>query len=50
VRRGEYRCTLPTGLVYDEAGNVVLEPDAQIREAIACFSKTFSRVGSASQT
>lgn len=50
VRRGEYRCPLPTGLMYDEAGNVVLEPDAQIREAIACFFKTFSRVGSASQT
>jgi DNA invertase Pin-like site-specific DNA recombinase len=37
VRRGEYRCPLPTGLVYDETGNVVLEPDAQIREAIVCF-------------
>jgi DNA invertase Pin-like site-specific DNA recombinase len=32
VRRGEYRCPLPTGFVYDEAGNVVLDPDAQIRE------------------
>ena len=50
VRRGEYRCPLPTGLVYDEAGNVVLDPDAQIREAIACFFRTFSRVGSAIQT
>jgi DNA invertase Pin-like site-specific DNA recombinase len=50
VRRGEYRCPLPTGLMYDETGNVVLEPDAQIREAITCFFKTFSRVGSASQT
>ena len=50
VRRGEYRCPLPTGLVYDEAGNVVLDPDAQIREAIAYFFETFSRVGSASQT
>lgn len=50
VRRGEYRCALPTGFVYDEAGNVVLDPDAQIREAIAYFFDTFSRVGSASQT
>ena len=49
VRRGEYRCPLPTGLVYDEAGNVVLDPDAQIRETIAYFFETFSRVGSASQ-
>lgn len=34
VRRGEYHCPLPTGFVYDEAGNVVLDPDAQIQEAI----------------
>ena len=50
VRRGEYRCPLPTGFVYDEAGNVVLDPDAQIRETIAHFFETFSRVGSACQT
>ena len=49
VRRGEYRCPLPTGFVYDEAGNVVLDPDAQIRETIAYFFETFSRVGSACQ-
>lgn len=50
VRRGEYRCPLPTGLVYDEAGNVVLDPDAQVREAITYFFETFSHIGSASQT
>ena len=50
VRRGEYRCTLPTGFVYDEAGSVVLEPDLQIRETIAHFFETFLRVGSACQT
>ena len=50
VRRGEYRCPLPTGFVYDEAGNAVLDPDTQIRETIAYFFETFSRVGSASQT
>ncbi len=50
VRRGEYRCTLPTGFVYDEVGNVVLNPDAQIQEAITYFFATFTRVGSASQT
>ena len=48
VRRGEYRCVLPTGFVYDEAGEVALDPDAQIRETIAHFFETFSRVGSAS--
>jgi DNA invertase Pin-like site-specific DNA recombinase len=50
VRRGEYRCVLPTGFVYDEAGTVVLDPDARIRETIAYFFDTFARVGSASQT
>lgn len=50
VRRGEYRCVLPTGFVYDGAGNVVLDPDSQIRETIAHFFETFSRVGSACQT
>lgn len=50
VRRGEYRCLLPTGLVYDEADNVLLDPDSQVRETIAYFFETFSRVGSAHQT
>jgi DNA invertase Pin-like site-specific DNA recombinase len=49
ARRGEYRCPLPTGFVYDELGNVVLDPDLQVRETIAYFFETFSRVGSASQ-
>jgi len=50
VRRGEYRCPLPTGFVYDEAGNVTLDPDAQIRDTINHFFETFVRVGSACQT
>jgi DNA invertase Pin-like site-specific DNA recombinase len=50
VRRGEYRCPLPTGFVYDEAGNVVLDPDSHVRETITHFFDTFSRVGSAHQT
>jgi DNA invertase Pin-like site-specific DNA recombinase len=50
ARRGEYRCVLPTGLVYDESGAVVVDPDAQVRETIAHFFETFARVGSAHQT
>lgn len=50
VRRGEYRCVLPTGLTYDEAGDVVLDPDSRIRETITHFFETFARVGSATQT
>jgi len=50
ARRGEYRCVLPTGLVYDESGTVVVDPDAQVRETIAHLFETFARVGSAHQT
>ena len=50
ARRGEYRCPLPIGLVYDPAGDVVLDPDAQVRETIRHFFETFSRAGSAHQT
>jgi len=50
VRRGEYQCLLPTGLVYTEAGDVVLDPDSQVRETVAYFFETFRRVGSAHQT
>jgi DNA invertase Pin-like site-specific DNA recombinase len=50
VRRGEYRCVLPTGLIYDLNGAVILDPDAQVRETIAHFFETFTRVGSAHQT
>jgi DNA invertase Pin-like site-specific DNA recombinase len=50
VRRGEYRCVLPTGLVYAESGTVILDPDAQVRDTIAYFFETFVRVGSAHQT
>ena len=28
VRRGEYRCPLPTGFVYDEVGEVAFDPDS----------------------
>ena len=49
VRRGEYRCSLPTGLIYDQSGNVAFDPYSQIRETIVHFFDTFSRVGSACQ-
>lgn len=50
VRRGEYQCALPTGFVYDETGAVTLDADAQVRETIAHFFETFTRLGSAHQT
>lgn len=50
VRRGEYRCQLPTGFIYNELGAVVLDPDSQVRETIKYFFETFERVGSACRT
>jgi DNA invertase Pin-like site-specific DNA recombinase len=50
VRRGEYRCPLPTGFVYDDTGEVALDPDSQVRETIAYFFETFARIGSVHQT
>jgi DNA invertase Pin-like site-specific DNA recombinase len=50
VRRGEYRSQLPTGFIYDDSGEVVLDPDVQVRETLSYFFETFARVGSAHQT
>src|SRR5260370_37743428 len=50
VRRGEYRCSLPTGLIYDQSGNVTLDPDSQVRETIVHFFETSSHWCSAIQT
>jgi len=38
-RRGEYHCILPTGFVYNEAGDVVLDPDSQVRETLPTSSR-----------
>lgn len=50
ARRGALRISLPVGLVYDDAGAVVLDPDAQVRGSIAHLFATFVRTGSASAT
>ena len=38
---------LPVGLVYDPAGNVVLDPDSGVQHAISHLFETFERTGSA---
>ena len=48
--RGELAVRLPTGLVYDAAGNVVLDPDSGVRGAITHLFNTFAATGSASAT
>ena len=45
--RGELRVRLPVGLIYDAAGNVVLDPDAGVRGAIEQLLETFEATGSA---
>lgn len=47
ARRGELRMGLPVGLIYDPAGNVVLDPDAGVQQALQHLFATFARTGSA---
>jgi DNA invertase Pin-like site-specific DNA recombinase len=47
ARRGELRMGLPVGLVYDAAGNVVLDPDTGVQDAIRHLFAVFARAGSA---
>ncbi|MBM4366456.1 MAG: recombinase family protein [Deltaproteobacteria bacterium] len=46
ARRGEYRGPLPVGLVYDDDGNVILDPDQQVQTSIRHLFETFRRTGS----
>jgi DNA invertase Pin-like site-specific DNA recombinase len=48
--RGELALRLPTGLVYDAAGNVVLDPDSGVRGVISHLFSTFEATGSATAT
>jgi DNA invertase Pin-like site-specific DNA recombinase len=50
ARRGDLRMGLPVGLVYDPAGNVVLDPDTGVQQAIRHVFTLFSRTGSARAT
>jgi excisionase family DNA binding protein len=45
--RGELRTPLPVGLVYDDAGEVVIDPDAEVQAAIGDLFTTFASCGSA---
>jgi len=47
ARRGELQMPLPVGLVYDPAGNVVLDPDQSVQHALRHVFTTFQRTGSA---
>ena len=44
---GQLRITLPTGLVYDNAGKIVLDPDEEVQQAVHLVFATFQELGSA---
>jgi DNA invertase Pin-like site-specific DNA recombinase len=45
--RGELRVRLPVGLAYDQLGNVTLDPDTEVRSAVAHLFRVFEQTGSA---
>jgi DNA invertase Pin-like site-specific DNA recombinase len=49
ARRGELRYILPVGLVYDGDGEVILDPDRQVQDAVRLLFQTFQRTGVARQ-
>jgi len=50
ARRGELRCRLPIGFVYDAQVRVVLDPDKQVQESVRLLFDTFFRTGAAHAT
>jgi DNA invertase Pin-like site-specific DNA recombinase len=47
AERGELRAPLPVGLVYDDDGMVMTDPDAEVRAAVADIFACFAAAGSA---
>jgi DNA invertase Pin-like site-specific DNA recombinase len=47
ARRGELRVPLPAGLVYDQDGSTVLDPDQEVAAAISDVFAAFAQTGSA---
>jgi len=47
AERGELRVPLPVGLVYDEDGQTVMDPDEQVQAAVADLFAGFEQTGSA---
>ena len=47
AQRGALKLPLPMGLVYSEDDHVILDPDAQIQQAVRQLFATFQRTGSA---
>jgi Recombinase len=50
ARRGELECPLPVGLIYDTAGKVILDPDAEVEQSVRLLFQTYRRTASALAT
>ena len=46
AKKGELRFPLPVGLDYDDAGRIILDPDAEVRGVVALLFATFRKTGS----
>ena len=49
AERGELRFPLPVGFVYDDDGNTIIDPDAEVQAAVADLFAAFRAGGSAYQ-
>jgi DNA invertase Pin-like site-specific DNA recombinase len=47
ARRGELRIPVPVGLLYDMQGQLILDPDKQVQQALHTFFHVYQREGSA---
>ncbi len=47
AERGDLRCPLPVGYVYDDDNMVVIDPDEEVRQAIADLFAAYDKAGSA---
>ena len=47
AERGELRFPLPVGMVYDEDGQTIIDPDEEVRAAVADLFAAFAKTGSA---
>ncbi len=47
AERGELRSPLPVGFIHDDAGDIVIDPDAEVQAAIADVFAAFTACGSA---
>src|SRR5271163_2641896 len=47
AQKGELRHPLPVGYAYDDQGNIVIDPDEEVRGAVSMVFKLFEETGSA---